>query len=89
MRASEFFEAEDGRLSMTRLIVFLTWVPATIVLLSDSDQLTTYLSFYVGGYAIGKGIDAFVAPKQSKTSVNSSDTVSNSGGVVVAQSVGK
>lgn len=55
----EFFEAVDGRLSMTRLMVFLTWPAATWVVLMDKDQLVNYLGAYVGGYAIGKGADAF------------------------------
>ncbi len=60
MRYSQFFENDAGRLSMTRLVVFATFVPATWVLLHDFDQLTTYLGFYIGGYAAGKVSDTFM-----------------------------
>lgn len=59
MRWLELFEDGYHRLSMTRLIVLLTWPAATYVLLSDSSQLATYLGIYVGGYALGKATDAF------------------------------
>jgi len=60
MKITEFFEGEDGRLSMTRLIVLMTFPPATWVLLDDGDQLANYLGFYVGGYAAGKASDIFM-----------------------------
>lgn len=53
-RFAEFFEGGDGRLSMTRLIVFLTWPPATWVVLKQHEQLANYLGAYVIGYALGK-----------------------------------
>lgn len=56
-RIAQFFEDDSGRLSMTRLIVLLTWPPATWVLLQEHDQLVNYLGIYVGGYAIGKASD--------------------------------
>jgi hypothetical protein len=52
---------------MTRLIVFLTWPPATWVLLYNPDQLANYLGFYVGGYAAGKATDAFMGGKNANT----------------------
>ena len=54
----QFFEDDSCRLSMTRLIVFLTFVPATGVLLTNPEQLVNYLGAYIGGYAVGKGADA-------------------------------
>lgn len=79
-RFSEFFEGDDGRLSMTRLIVFLTWPPATWVLLLKHDQLATYLGFYVGGYALGKGADIFMKGGKNATSNAILETDSNSAG---------
>lgn len=61
----EFFEGGDGRLSMTRLIVFLSFPPSTIVLLANigskkiiAELLLWYLSAYVTGYVGGKLADA-------------------------------
>lgn len=65
MRVSEFLESDNGRMSMTRLIVLLTWPPATYVVLSDHDQLTTYLTAYISGYALGKGADIFMGGKDA------------------------
>jgi hypothetical protein len=53
---------------MTRLIVLLTWPPATWVLLYNADQLPNYLGFYVGGYAAGKAADIFTGGKNANTS---------------------
>lgn len=82
MRLWQFFEGEDGRLSMTRLIVLMTFLPATWVLLDDGDQLANYLGFYVGGYAAGKASDVFmkgngnVATQQLETTtIESSSSV--------------
>jgi hypothetical protein len=61
----EFFEAENGRLSMTRLLMFLSFPPSTFVLVHsmDSDALGWYLGAYVTGYALGKGADALGSKK--------------------------
>jgi len=68
LRFAEFFQAEDGRLSMTRLIVLLTWPPATWVVLNQHDQLPNYLGAYVISYALGKGADIFMGGKNANTS---------------------
>lgn len=83
MRLWEFFEAEDGRLSMTRLVVLLTWPPATYVLIKHPDQLVNYLGAYVASYAAGKASDIFMRSNNesvqmvSSSSVVSSDVSSN------------
>jgi len=71
LRLAEFLEDSDGRLSISRLMVLFTFIPATIVLLADSDQLVNYLGFYVGGYAAGKVSDVMVANKQAVSDVDS------------------
>ena len=62
MRLNQFFEGEDGRLSMTRLMVFLSFGPASWVVVneSSSETLGWYLGAYVLGYVGGKGADAFM-----------------------------
>jgi len=55
----EVFEGENNRLSMLRLTVFLSFWPASAVLLCirNTESLAVYFSAYVGGIISGKGID--------------------------------
>lgn len=57
----EFFENDEKRLSMTRLICFFTLFPSTTLLLHTMsvEALGWYLSIYVGGYVGGKLSDKF------------------------------
>lgn len=64
-RLAEFFEGDNGRLSMTRLVVFLTWPPSTWVVIHKPDQLSNYLGAYVISYALGKGADIFMGGKNA------------------------
>ena len=70
MRLNQFFEGEDGRLSMTRLMVFLSFGPASWVVVneSSSETLGWYLGAYVLGYVGGKGADAIMVNKQPQVS---------------------
>jgi len=63
---------------MTRLVVLLTWPPATWVLLHNADQLANYLGFYVGGYAAGKGFD--VVSRGGKNAVGSDSAILETAG---------
>lgn len=67
MRWMEFFESDNGRLSMTRLMVFLSFFPASIVVLYDRSDATLawYLGAYVLGYVGGKGADVFMRRKNN------------------------
>lgn len=55
----ELFEGDNGRLSMTRLTVFLSFFPASIVLMRASTETIygLYLGAYVIGYLGGKWAD--------------------------------
>lgn len=70
----EFFEGESGRLSMTRLLCFLSFFPATYVTIESagtsdaSDVLMIYLGAFVLGYVGGKGADAVLGAAQAKAS---------------------
>lgn len=61
----EFFEADDGRSSMTRLLMFLAFFPASYVVIVNSknsnigDLLGWYLGAFVCGYLGGKGAECF------------------------------
>ncbi len=61
-RLVEFFEGDSGRLSMTRLLCFLSFIPASYVLLKDPSEgmLGWYLGAYVLGYVGGKGADVLM-----------------------------
>lgn len=62
-RFAEFFEADNQRLSMTRLLCFLAWPPATFVLVMNPTEglMGWYLGAFVLGYVGGKGMDAATA----------------------------
>lgn len=59
-RLAEFFEGEDGILSMTRLLCFLSFFPSSYVVIvtKSENALGWYLGSYVLGYVGGKTIDA-------------------------------
>lgn len=61
----EFFQGEDGRLSMTRLLCFLAFFPATYltIILGTETAQGIYLSTYALSYLGGKGFDAVTASK--------------------------
>lgn len=63
MRLIEFFEGSDGRLSMTRLMIFLSFWPASYLLVTEGNEamLGWYLGAFVGGYAAGKWADRQVS----------------------------
>lgn len=56
----EFFEGEKNRLSMSRLMMFLSFFPATYVVIKDAGEATLgwFVSAYVLGFVGGKGMDA-------------------------------
>ena len=65
MRVVEFFESEDRRLSMSRLLCFMSFFPATVVVLRDGTEATLswYLGSFVLGYIGGKGADVIASLK--------------------------
>ena len=68
MRLSEFFEDDGGRLSMTRLLCFLSFWPSTVIALRDGTEATLswYLGAFVIGYIGGKGADVIASLKGDK-----------------------
>ena len=56
----EFFQGEGGLLSMSRLLCFLSFFPATYVLCitKSAESLGLYLGAYVVSYVGGKTADA-------------------------------
>lgn len=61
-RVSEFFEGEDKRFSMTRLLAFASFFPASSVLAIIHTE--TALGYYLGAYVLqmvgGKTADAYM-----------------------------
>lgn len=61
-RWAEFFEGDGNRLSMTRLLAFMAWFPASIILIWKPDD--TNFSWYVSAFVIqligGKTADAYM-----------------------------
>lgn len=64
-KLAEFFEGDNKRLSMMRLTVFLSFWPASYVVLATqtAETLGWYLSAYVAGYVGGKTTDIFMQSK--------------------------
>jgi hypothetical protein len=58
-RLAEFFEGENSYLSMGRLLAFMSFFPASWVILTHpgAETLGWYVSAYVLGYIGGKGVD--------------------------------
>ncbi len=55
----EFFQADNNKLCMAHLTLFMCWFPATWVLLKTetSDALAVYLGAFVLNRAWGKYVD--------------------------------
>ena len=68
----QFFEAEGGSLSMSRLLVFLAFFPATYVLIvkPGADTLGTFLGAFVTQYGLSKFGDAKVVKYESKANAS-------------------
>lgn len=58
-RVIEFFEGENNRLSMARLLTFLSFIPASCMLvkIGTAEALGYYLGAYVLNYIGGKACD--------------------------------
>lgn len=70
--AREFFEGEDGGLSMTRLLCFLSFFPASwvTVRIENENALTIYVATYALSYLGSKGLDALPKLNKAKNSIN-------------------
>jgi hypothetical protein len=57
----EFFEGDENRLSMSRLLCFLTIFPSSYVVIAtlSDEALGWYLGAYVLGFVGGKAADTF------------------------------
>lgn len=64
-RFVEFFEGDNGRLSMTRLLCFLSFFPSSFVVLKtlNENALGWYIGGYVVGYVGGKCADIGMRPR--------------------------
>ena len=62
----QFFEDDKGILSMSRLLCFLAFFPASFVVVTTRDPavFSWYLWSYVASYVAGKGFD--MVPKLRK-----------------------
>lgn len=78
MRLTELFESDIGRLSMMRLTMFLSFFPASWVIIKNPTEtmLGLYLGAYVTGYLGGKFADTALATKQSQVGPMGSGSVS-------------
>lgn len=67
LRWVEFFEGDDKRLSMTRLLCFMSFPPSTWVVVKSMNENTLgwYLGAYVMGYVGGKLGDCINRPNKT------------------------
>lgn len=65
----QLFEADHKQLSMTRLLCFMSFFPASYVVVTNPSEgmLGWYLGAYVLGYIGGKSADAFASSAENKT----------------------
>lgn len=91
MKLAQFFEDDHGRLSMTRLMIFLSFWPASWVVIEDKGEATLgwYLSAYVLGYLGGKGADAIMGSKKLENYSSSSSTVTTASSSQPLEAEGK
>lgn len=80
--AREFFEDENGGLSMTRLLNFLAFWPASYAfMLNPTEGMAgIYLGVFAGTYALGKGIDAWKTKPASPPTQIAGTMVNQPGG---------
>jgi hypothetical protein len=76
-RVIEFFEGDHLRLSMTRLLCFMSFFPASYVVIvtKSENALGWYLSSYVLGYVGGKVSDMMGKPKPQQVPVDNVESV--------------
>ena len=78
MRLIELFEGgKENRLSMSRLLMFMSFWPSSLVLITNPTEtmLGLYLGAFIGGYVGGKSADIFMGDKKLEVA-SDSDTVS-------------
>lgn len=68
----EFFEGDNNRLSMTRLLCLLSFFPASYVVMVSQNEGTLgwYLGAYVLGYVGGKAADVFMKDRPTAEPAN-------------------
>lgn len=67
-RWAEFFEGENRRLSMARLLTFASWIPSTAILIyiRTVEALSIYLGAFVLNSVANKAIDVQGRKKNAK-----------------------
>lgn len=67
----EVFEGENNRLSMMRLTVFMSFFPASgvLVYIKNTEALAVYLGAYVGGIVGSKTVDVVGRKKNARSSI--------------------
>ena len=70
MRIIELFEGAKNRLSMSRLLMFLSFWPASYVLIVEPTEgmLAIFVGAFVLGYIGGKGADIFMVNRKQTSS---------------------
>lgn len=74
-RSIEFFQGESGTLSMTRLLCFLSFFPASyvVIIAKTENILGWYLGAYVLSYVGGKTADVLSKPQPPSLKVQTKE----------------
>lgn len=77
----EFFEGDNGRGSMTRLLSFMSYFPASYVVVTAPSEgmVGWYLGAFAGAYAGGKLADALQNRKPSTVKAEGPTTINVKG----------
>ena len=74
MKVEEFFKSDAGPLSMSRLLMFGSFVVTSAIMLGlwyhddmNEGYFSMYLGAYAGTYLVGKGIDMKAGAKGKGT----------------------
>ena len=76
-------------MSMTRLLLFMSFFPASVVVLKaqSADTLGWFLTAYAIGYVGGKTADIFTKPKEATNGISLEVLESSGGGVLSGRSI--
>lgn len=67
MKFIEFFKADNGQLSMSRLLMFGAFLVTSVIMFKvvmNEGYFSMYIGAWAGSYLASKGIDAKTANKQ-------------------------
>ncbi len=75
LKVSEFFQGEDGCLSMSRLVFFLSLFPASYHVVMTHLDVMSYITTYAAAYVTSKHGGTLITAIGNKGNGNSKETI--------------